>query len=141
MIPSKLYETSLSEMDGLAKELIGLPANWYALTGDLGSGKTTLVKKMCVALGIAEPVSSPTFSLVNIYKSSNNVIAHLDLYRLKDAQEWFDAGLYEVIFDADYVFIEWPEKIMNLLDKNYVLVSISHKSADSRVIEISMISV
>jgi tRNA threonylcarbamoyladenosine biosynthesis protein TsaE len=133
-------KVSESEMVDIAKELLSLSVKIYALTGDVGAGKTTLVKAMCNVLGVTEMVSSPTFSLANNYQTDNLSVLHLDLYRLENEQQWFDAGLHELIDDADYVFIEWPERILNLLDWNYVLVSILHHGADSRQINISMIT-
>ncbi len=80
------------------------------LNGEMGAGKTTFVKAICNALNIHEPVTSPTFSLVNEYESSSDQkVFHFDLYRLKSEEELYDIGFEEYLDQKAYVFIEWPE--------------------------------
>lgn len=97
----------------------------FAFEGEMGAGKTTFIKEICKALGSADNITSPTFSIVNQYQtSSGKCIYHFDFYRIKNEQEAYDMG-YEEYFNEDaYCLIEWPEKIKNLLPTDAVLVKI-----------------
>ncbi len=91
-----------------------------ALYGDMGAGKTSLVKAFCDHLGVRESTASPTFSLVNQYSyvDENGTLAlfhHLDLYRLRSPQEAFDIGIEDLLYDPWYCFIEWPQLVVDLL--------------------------
>jgi len=100
----------------------------YALLGDLGAGKTTLVAEMCRQLGVTEPTSSPTFSIVNQYTTPNGPVYHLDCYRLDSIQEALDAGLEELFEGHENypVFVEWPAVVEDLLPDNTVVLRLSH---------------
>lgn len=103
------------------------PARTFALEGELGAGKTTLVAEMCRQLGVSEPASSPTFSIVNEYAGSEGPVYHLDCYRLSSIVEALDAGLEEIFGSDDYpIFVEWPEVIQPLLPEDVVLLRLSH---------------
>lgn len=94
--------------------------NKYILLGDLGAGKTSFVKAMNSVLGSVDTVSSPSFSLVNIYQASNGKrIYHLDLYRIESMEEALDIGIEEYIASEDFLFIEWPEIIEPLIDNRF----------------------
>ncbi|RMG61944.1 MAG: tRNA (adenosine(37)-N6)-threonylcarbamoyltransferase complex ATPase subunit type 1 TsaE [Bacteroidetes bacterium] len=108
----------------------------FALYGDLGAGKTTLVKDFCKALGVAEPVSSPTFSLINEYAFPGGWVYHFDFYRIKREEEAYDIGVDEY-FDSDhYSFIEWPERIPSLLPPEAAEIHLTVLPDDSRRIEL-----
>lgn len=93
--------------------------------GELGAGKTTLIKEWLKYLGIAEKVSSPSFSLVNIYNSSvGENIYHIDLYRLNDAAEAFDLGLEEYLYSGHLCFVEWPQIVYDYLEAPFHVVNI-----------------
>jgi len=97
----------------------------FIFEGDLGAGKTTLIKVLAQKLGVSSGLSSPSFGIINEYVSSNgNPIYHMDCYRLKDVSEAYDIGLEEILYDGHYCFIEWPDKIYNLLPDNFVWVRI-----------------
>jgi tRNA threonylcarbamoyladenosine biosynthesis protein TsaE len=100
------------------------------LQGDLGAGKTTLVKMLVQALGSNDAVSSPTYSLVNEYKTSNgNSIFHFDWYRIESDSELYDAGMEEYIDSDKQLIIEWPQVGHALLaDENCLKVEISHEA-------------
>ena len=88
----------------------------FAFYGEMGAGKTTFIQSVCKELNVLDIVTSPTFSLVNEYKSSKNgMIYHFDFYRIKSVSEVFDLGYEEYFFQNSYCFIEWPEKIESLL--------------------------
>lgn len=101
-------------------------------------GKTTLIKELCKQLGVVENVSSPTFSIVNEYEAKEEKIYHFDFYRLKDEQEAFDLGYEEYFYSGNYCFVEWPEKIENLLPENAVSISITGNSEGERTIELHL---
>lgn len=84
--------------------------------GNMGAGKTTLINALCVALQVEDSTSSPTYSLVNEYLTSGGeTVYHFDFYRIKNEHEALDIGVEEYFFSGNYCFIEWPEKISNLL--------------------------
>lgn len=103
-----------------------LPARTFALTGELGAGKTTLVAALVRALGVTEPTSSPTFSLVNEYAAPDGPVYHLDCYRLEDVGEALDAGLEDVFGSGRPIFVEWPAVIEPLLPEDVVILRLQH---------------
>ena len=132
-----IYE-NLEQMPKLAKEILeySLPHKKFLFYADMGVGKTTLIKELSLQLGVTDIVSSPTFSIVNEYiSSSNGKIYHFDFYRLENEKEAFDMGYEEYFFGDDYCFIEWPEKIPNLIEDNMVIIKME-LSGKKRVIEI-----
>lgn len=101
--------------------------------GNLGAGKTTFIKALCIELGVEENISSPTFSIINQYKTrENKLIFHIDLYRLKDEEEAINAGVEESIYSSDLCFIEWPERINSILPADTVNVFIDTIDASTR---------
>ncbi|MDB9883057.1 tRNA (adenosine(37)-N6)-threonylcarbamoyltransferase complex ATPase subunit type 1 TsaE [Bacteroidia bacterium] len=101
---------------------VGEAKNIYLLTGNLGAGKTTFVKYFYKADGgDIDEVDSPTFSIVNTYKSKNGVFHHFDLYRLETAEEIEDIGFMEYIDSGNVCFIEWPEKIAEFLPSERIV--------------------
>lgn len=126
-----------------ALEDVEQEANWllqtypnrriFCFKGDLGSGKTTFISSLCKILGCVDQVSSPTFSIVNQYNANGKVIYHFDLYRLKNLEEAMDIGLEEYLYSGNYCFIEWPEKVTNILpDSIVVSCELSYLSIDKR---------
>lgn len=102
----------------------------FVLTGDLGAGKTALIQALCSHLGVSQLVTSPSFSIVNEYSYSDKqgreqVVYHLDLYRLKTVQEALDIGVEELVEDENYCFIEWPELIGELLPEDVFRINIT----------------
>ena len=84
------------------------------LEGELGSGKTTLIKQFCKELGFKNQVTSPTFPLLNIYKNNEKNIYHADLYRLKNIDEINELGFYEIMESNNWFFVEWPELLYEI---------------------------
>lgn len=94
--------------------------------GEMGAGKTTLIKAICQSLGVEDNVSSPTFGLVNVYHMKNGgVINHIDLYRLKDAREAEEAGIFDLLDQSGLSLIEWPERIADYLPPNSLVVEVN----------------
>ena len=97
----------------------------FALHGELGAGKTTLIKAFCEALGVADATSSPSFSIVNEYRAAGGEpVYHLDLYRLREARELQDIGVEEYLDSGHYCFIEWPELAEGLLPPDVLHVTV-----------------
>ena len=107
----------------------------FAFLGEMGSGKTTIIKAMCQQLGVSEKTVSPTFAIVNEYKGSTPVY-HIDLYRLNNLAEALDIGIDEYLASGKYCFIEWAELIENLLPEEAVMVKISVGANDERFVSV-----
>jgi tRNA threonylcarbamoyladenosine biosynthesis protein TsaE len=93
------------------------------LKGPMGAGKTTLAKAMCQVLSCSDIVSSPTFSIIQEYLCPKGKVFHMDLYRLNDIEEAFDAGVEEALFSGEMCIVEWPEKILPLLPDAYTILN------------------
>ena len=111
----------------------------FFLSGDLGAGKTTFAKAFCKKLGVKDQVTSPTFSLVNEYvfvddDGHENIIRHLDLYRLKNLQEAMDIGIEDFLYDTNYCLVEWPEIIETIAPEDVVRIIFSLEADSSRKI-------
>jgi tRNA threonylcarbamoyladenosine biosynthesis protein TsaE len=104
--------------------------------GSMGAGKTTLISTLCKHLGCTDDISSPTFSIVNEYLSNIGKIYHFDFYRIESLEEAFDIGLEEYLYSENYCFIEWAEKIEELLPNSYLIINISIISETERSLEI-----
>jgi tRNA threonylcarbamoyladenosine biosynthesis protein TsaE len=111
----------------------------WLLTGDMGAGKTTLIKAISLALGAAGDFSSPTYSIANEYAlgNSSKKIFHLDLYRLKSLQEAMDIGIEDYLFGGGYCLVEWPQLIMPLLrPKEFITIHLTSISEIERKVSI-----
>lgn len=129
--------SDLSQLDQVAGQLLelgGSVAVWL-FNGDMGAGKTTLIKQLCKRLGVKNTVQSPTFSIVNEYDAGQNgVIYHFDFYRIKSEIEAYDLGADEYLDSGAYCFIEWPDKIESLWPETYFLITIQQETDGSRSI-------
>lgn len=109
----------------------------FAFSGEMGVGKTTFITSLLTLLGVDDPEGSPTYSLINTYDiPSYGKLFHMDLYRLNDENEAFDMGIEEILYSDGYCFIEWPEKIKNLLPENTIWVYIRKEVNESRIITV-----
>lgn len=126
---------SLTEMEvwGAAFALALPTGAVVALHGELGAGKTTLVRAMCQALGVADlsQVTSPTFAIVHEYESASGLIVHADLYRVRREEELEQLGWDELVARASRVFVEWPERAGGMLSEGAWHLELSHVSADA----------
>jgi tRNA threonylcarbamoyladenosine biosynthesis protein TsaE len=103
----------------------------------MGVGKTTFIKALCNELDVVEIVTSPTFALINEYQtSSGEIIYHFDFYRIKKIEEVFDFGYEDYFYSGNYCFIEWPDKIAEILPENVVFVQMTENKDGSRTINI-----
>jgi|TARA_B100001175_G_C19363058_1_gene568084 tRNA threonylcarbamoyladenosine biosynthesis protein TsaE len=115
-----VYTFKAKDLKIIGKYLIeDLSTKVVRIDGPMGAGKTTLISSICKSLGVEEPISSPTFSLVNTYKSRDGIIYHFDFYRIQNAHEALDIGLEEYLESGNLCFMEWAEKITPHLPLNY----------------------
>lgn len=123
---SKLKDVALSLLTFAGNE------KSFLFLGEMGAGKTTLIKSLCLQLGMLENVSSPTYSLVNEYVFSGGKIYHFDFFRIKNESEAFDLGFEEYLSSGDFCFIEWPEMIPNLWPDNFIEIKINEEEGGAR---------
>ena len=130
---------SLDEINDVAKKILEQNLNKVILFyGEMGVGKTTFIKALAKEIGVYEATSSPTFSLVNEYQAINSqVIYHFDFYRLNTEIEALDMGVDEYFYSGNWCFIEWAEKIPNLVPESHSVIYISLLSDGSRSLKLS----
>ncbi|SNR15711.1 tRNA (adenosine(37)-N6)-threonylcarbamoyltransferase complex ATPase subunit type 1 TsaE [Tenacibaculum jejuense] len=130
---------SLEEIEVIAKELISNSKHKILLfNGEMGVGKTTLIKEVCRVLGSNDIISSPTFSLVNEYHTATDeIIYHFDFYRINDEEEALDIGIEEYFDSGHWCLIEWPNNIKNLLPLNASDVNITLTQDNLRNIQLN----
>ena len=117
--------SSLSELPFVAQEILAdIQHKIILFDGEMGAGKTTLIKEMIQQMGSDDETSSPTFSIVNEYETKMGKVFHFDLYRIKSEEEAMDFGVDEYLDSGNYCFIEWPDKIENLLPNTFHTVKI-----------------
>ncbi|TDS13917.1 tRNA (adenosine(37)-N6)-threonylcarbamoyltransferase complex ATPase subunit type 1 TsaE [Sphingobacterium paludis] len=130
---------SLAELRTVAEKILSsFPDDRiFLFHGEMGAGKTTLINALCKSLGVQEATSSPTFSIVNEYRFASGTVFHFDFYRLKNEEEALDLGYEEYFYSGNYCFVEWPEKIANLLPSDAVNIYIETLSPEQRKISIA----
>lgn len=110
----------------------------FAFYGTMGAGKTTIIKAICKYLGATDIISSPTFTLVNEYRTSaGDSLFHIDFYRIKKQEEVFDFGVEEYLTGEYYCFMEWPELIEELLPSETVKIKITVDEDEKRILTIA----
>ena len=115
------------------------PHRVYAFDGQMGAGKTTFIKKLCEAMGTLDVVNSPTFAIVNVYdveQPYRGEVYHFDCYRLKDIREALDFGAEEYLYSGNYCFIEWPERIEQILPEDTVWIKIVPQENGERMMTV-----
>ena len=117
---------SLDELERVAQDIIAQnPEKVILFNGEMGVGKTTLIKQLCKTLGVSGTTSSPTFSLVNEYQTTDNkIVNHFDFYRLNSEVEAMDMGVDDYLYSGNWCFIEWAEKIPNLIPDEHSVITI-----------------
>lgn len=135
--------TSETELEDVAGDILKTfpTERVFALYGSMGAGKTTFVKAIGKVLAVTDTVSSPTFSLVNQYMiTSGSVMYHFDLYRIEKISELYDIGYEEYLYSGFYCFLEWPERMMELLPQEYVSINIDVGEDGKRQFRVKKIS-
>ena len=129
---------SLDQIQEVAEQILAQnPKKIILFNGEMGVGKTTLIKQLCKSLGVQDATSSPTFSLVNEYHTTNNqTVYHFDFYRLNKETEALDMGVDDYLYSGNWCFIEWSEKIENLLPEETSTINISLLEDGKRSLEL-----
>ena len=138
---STWHEAEQKDLGELTQQLMERagPYSVWLFNGEMGSGKTTLIKSLCAHLGVIDKMSSPTFSIVNEYKTQDDKkIYHFDFYRIKSEAEAYDIGTEEYFYSGNLCLIEWPEKIPTLIPPEHVEVSITVENPNQRTIALSV---
>ena len=127
---------TLQQLPQIAKQIISeSPDKVLLFYGEMGVGKTTLIKELVKQLEVEDVVTSPTFSLVNEYQSRKGAtIYHFDFYRIENEEEAMDIGIEDYFYNNSWCLIEWPEKVKNLLPLNAVEIHLSINEDESRTI-------
>ncbi len=131
---------SVAELPGIAQQLLAEAGLFrvFAFYGEMGSGKTTFIKEICRQLGVEEVVTSPTFTIVNEYRSgTGEPVFHFDFYRIKSESEALDLGYENYLYSGNYCFVEWPERIAALLPSKIAKVSIT-TGGEARTITLTL---
>lgn len=136
-----LYYNSLEELKTTAEHIISFSKKYtiWTFRGQMGSGKTTLIKEIGKQMGIENTISSPTFSIVNEYENQKGeVFYHFDFYRIKKEEEILDIGLEHYLTTGTYCWIEWPDKIESFLLEKYIEVKLELVDHQKRLISLSV---
>ncbi|WNW02331.1 tRNA (adenosine(37)-N6)-threonylcarbamoyltransferase complex ATPase subunit type 1 TsaE [Tenacibaculum sp. HL-MS23] len=130
---------SLNELTLIAEDIVKNAQNKVLLFyGDMGVGKTTLIKEICKVLGVEDAAHSPTFSLVNEYQTTNSdIVYHFDFYRIEHEEEAYDMGVEDYLYSSNWCLIEWPENVKNLLPLDAVTVKINLLENGQRNIQLT----
>lgn len=137
-----MSEVTLEHLPQVAQQIIaeGEAVHLWAFYGEMGAGKTTLVKEICNQLQVVDEVSSPSYSIVNEYKTKDGkTVFHFDFYRIKTIHEVYDIGYEDYFFSNNICLIEWPENIEQLLEHENVLrISIDKQTDNTRNIHLTL---
>lgn len=136
----KIIINNLDQIQEAAQQFVAAMGDntVFAFYGSMGAGKTTFVKAVCEELGVEDVINSPTFAIVNEYRSTTDeLIYHFDFYRIKKLEEVYDMGYEDYFYSGALCFIEWPELVEDLLPLDAVRVTIEEQNDGSRVISFS----
>lgn len=129
---------TLRELPEVAeKVLTGASSKTLLFYGDMGTGKTTLIKEIAKNLGVADAVNSPTFSIVNEHLLDNEKLYHYDFYRLESLDEALDIGIEDYLYSGHWNFVEWPEKVEDLLPGESTKIELIKNENGSRTLSIT----
>ena len=131
----------LASIDDAARELIDTypDSRIFAFYGEMGAGKTTMIKALCRVLQVTDVTSSPSFGLIFEYRTrGSDIVYHFDFYRIEQLEEAYDIGYEEYIDSGQYCFIEWPEKVATLLPPETVNVNLKITGNNERTMEVEV---
>ncbi|MCE7991482.1 MAG: tRNA (adenosine(37)-N6)-threonylcarbamoyltransferase complex ATPase subunit type 1 TsaE [Roseivirga sp.] len=129
------------DLDEAVKAIIevGKATNIWLFMGQMGAGKTTLIKAICGTLQVLDEVNSPTFSIVNEYLTvTDDTLYHFDFYRLENEEEAYNIGIEEYFYSGNTCMLEWPERVEGLLPDNFLRIDITENTDQSRTIKLTM---
>lgn len=132
---------TLEQINETASEMLRDIKNYktIAFTGEMGAGKTTFIHALCKAMGTQETLSSPTFSIINHYRTQNNeLVYHIDLYRLKDEDEAINAGVEDCLYSGNICFVEWPQKASGIFPENTLFVYLTNINDNTRKLKYNL---
>ncbi len=126
----------IEDVNQVAKSILEkATSRTFLFYGNVGAGKTTLIKSLAKELGVTDTISSPTFSLVNEHLTeSGERLFHFDLYRLENIEEAYDIGIEDYLDSDAWIFIEWPDKIVSLLADSFHKIEIMHQDTGQRLL-------
>ena len=133
---------TLEEIEGVAKRILALTAGFkvFGIHGDMGAGKTTFIHALCKEMGVHDHISSPTFSIINQYRTTEGeIIYHMDLYRLKDEVEAVSSGVEDCLLSGNTCFVEWPERAAGIFPDDALHLSIMATNTYTRKMVIDKI--
>jgi tRNA threonylcarbamoyladenosine biosynthesis protein TsaE len=128
--------SSLNELPQIASKILEFKGDRTVISfdGQLGAGKTTLIKELCLSLGVEDNVTSPSFAIINEYQDGNdNPVYHFDFYRIKDVEEALDIGAEEYFYSGHLCLVEWPSKAEELIPEDSVSIEIEVTGHNSRI--------
>ena len=139
---NKKFKYSLTNIDEISQLIVDKikTIKTIMLRGELGSGKTTIVKSILKKIGVNEVVTSPTFSIVNEYNSAETIVYHFDLYRIENTEELGVIGFEDYIYSQNICFIEWPEIVLDKINFKYLDIEVKYLDENNREILISEIN-
>ncbi len=138
----KIACNHLDQISESAKLIIDLcrDTKVWVFKGEMGVGKTTLIKEVCAQLGVLDRVSSPTYALVNEYEiKDGGKIFHFDFYRIEHLQEALEIGVEDYFYSGNYCFVEWAEKISEFIPDEFSLITIDKKDQEKRDIAVKVV--
>lgn len=132
------FTYQLNNIQSIAQNIIdNVDSKTLLFYGNMGVGKTTLIKEITKLLGVTDATSSPTFSLVNEYKGQSSVVFHFDFYRIKNEEEVYDIGIEDYFYQNAWSLVEWPEKIPNIIPEDAVKIELTENEDGSRTLKIT----
>jgi len=130
---------TLNTVENVAEQLLkNISTKLIVIYGDMGVGKTTLIKAITKILGSDDVVSSPTFSIVNEYKVKDSLLYHFDLYRIQDLEEAYNFGIEDYLYSNNWCIIEWPEIIEGILPECFDRIDLTLNADKSRTLKMNL---